>query len=216
MSAEVSGPIQVNPNMGPLAILWLSQVDFSLDSGELMLRIHTDSLFWPWTPGKKMVGDRSTPFCSLEGFCPVQQCHQGEEPFILNLPTNLILWDWSNVSLSLRLCPQRCLSFAPCLSPHPNHKAYMGCSQGCVENVIYHLTLSKQEKSCCLCFCILLVQDVTQSLVLFPTSSAWKQFLHSGVHTLLFFDTLVHRKMPGMQESLLQYLASKLINEWIS
>lgn len=80
----------------------------------------------------------------------------------------------------------------------------MGCPQGCVENVIYQLILSKQEKSCCLCFYILLVQNAAQSLVLFSTSSAGKQFPHNGVHTLLFFDTLVHRKMPGMQESLLQ------------
>lgn len=61
MSVEVSGPIQVNPNMGPLVILWLSQVDLSLDSGKLVLRIHTDPLFWPWTLGKKMVATRAPP-----------------------------------------------------------------------------------------------------------------------------------------------------------
>lgn len=154
ISADVSGPIQVNPNMGSLVFLWLGQVGFSLDSVGAQDSGRSSILTMNSWEGNG--GWQKHTLLQSGRLCPVQQCLQGKEPFTLNLPTNLILWDWSNVSLSPRPYPQQCFSFTP-----PPPQAYMGCSPGCVENTTYQLILAKQEKSCCLCFYILLVQNET-------------------------------------------------------
>lgn len=65
----------------------------------------------------------------------------------------LVQWGWAVIvfspqepckEVSRTLCLQRSFPFSPCLSPC--HKSYMGYSQGCMENDIYQLIPTRQER----------------------------------------------------------------------